>query len=348
METMAPSFGKSDRPAQPDCGREIVGDSLALQAVLARVRHVAPTDSTVLVSGETGTGKELIARAIHDGSSRYRFPLITINCSALPAALVESELFGHERGAFTGALAQRLGRFDLAHRGTLFLDEIGDISLEVQAKLLRVLQYRTFERLGSSQTRTVDVRIVAATNRDLRAAVAAGTFREDLYYRLSVYPIRVPPLRDRRDDIPALVWSIIRRRQSVMGRSIGHIPATVFDALQRRAWPGNIRELENVIERALIHSAGDVLLLADEDDEIAQYSPVPELNTLLSVQRAHIQDVLRACDWRINGSGNAAERLGMHPNTLRFRMKKLGITRVPPSPATPSLFGPAQSPARRA
>jgi transcriptional regulator with GAF, ATPase, and Fis domain len=348
METMPPSFGNSDRPAEPGGGMGIVGDSTALQAALARMRHVAPTDSTVLVSGETGTGKELIARAIHHGSSRYRFPLITINCSALPAALVESELFGHERGAFTGALAQRLGRFDLAHRGTLFLDEIGDISLEVQAKLLRVLQYRTFERLGSSQTRTVDVRIVAATNRDLRAAVAAGTFREDLYYRLSVYPIRLPPLRDRRDDIPALVWSIVRRRQSVMGRSIGHIPATVFDALQRRAWPGNVRELENVIERALIHSAGDVLLLADEDDEIAPYAAVPELNTLLSVQRAHIQDVLRACDWRINGSGNAAERLGMHPNTLRFRMKKLGITRVPPSAATPSLFGPAQSPARRA
>ena len=340
METTAPSFSRYDRPPEAVGGTdEIVGDSAVLQGALARVHHVAPTDSTVLVSGETGTGKELIARAIHEGSSRNRFPLVTINCSALPAALVESELFGHERGAFTGAIAQRLGRFDLAHRGTLFLDEIGDVSLEVQAKLLRVLQYRTFERLGSSHTRTVDVRIIAATNRDLRAAVAAGTFREDLYYRLSVYPIRLPPLRDRRGDIPALVWSIICRRQAAVRRSISHVPPSVLDALQRRTWPGNIRELENVIERALIHSPGDVLRLADEDDDAGACAAAPELNTLLSVQRAHIQDVLRACEWRINGSGNAAERLGMHPNTLRFRMKKLGISRVAPAPTAASLFG---------
>jgi formate hydrogenlyase transcriptional activator len=312
---------------------EIAGESPLLRAALTRLQQVAATDTTVLLLGETGTGKELFARALHASSARSGHPFVTINCAALPPPLVESELFGYERGAFTGAIAQRRGRFDVAHRGTLFLDEIGDLPLEIQAKLLRVLQERAFERLGSSQTHLVDVRIVAATHRDLETAVARGVFREDLYYRLKVFPIRMPPLRERRDDIPALVWAIIRNRQQAIRRSITTVPDSVMSALQAHSWPGNIRELQNVVERALIRSTGSELVLTDEDFDV-DARPLAETKTLKSVERAHIQEVLRDCDWRINGRGNAAERLGLHPNTLRFRMKKLGIARSTPLPAS--------------
>jgi formate hydrogenlyase transcriptional activator len=315
---------------------DISGTSIALRAALARVQQVAATDSTVLLLGETGTGKELFARAIHANSPRRRKALVTLNCAALPASLVETELFGHQRGAFTGAVAERIGRFELAHGGTLFLDEIGDLPLEIQAKLLRVLQDRTFERVGSSQTQKVDVRVIAATNRGLEEAVATDKFRADLYYRLSVFPIRLPPLRERREDIPALVWAIIGKRQQALGRSIKRVPPAVMQQLQAYEWPGNIRELENAIERALIHSSGDSIAL-DDDFSTGEADRQPAAATLLAVERLHIQQVLQDCHWRINGNGNAAERLGLHPNTLRFRMKKLGIVRTASVRPSPSL-----------
>ena len=314
---------------------DIVGNSPALRTALGLLQEVATTDSTALLLGETGTGKELFAKALHIRSARRQFPIVSVNCAALPPTLIESELFGHERGAFTDAVAQRQGRFELAHRGTLFLDEIGDLPLELQAKLLRVLQEGEFERLGASKSRKVDVRIVAATHRDLGQAVAAGEFRDDLFYRLNVFPIRLPPLRERREDIPALVWSIIRKRQRAMHRAVTRVPQNVMDALQRHPWPGNIRELENVVERALIHSTGDTLVLVPDDLEEVETTAVADATSLSSIERAHIEKVLRECGWRINGAGNTAERLGMHPNTLRFRMKKLGIVRSRPVPAPP-------------
>jgi transcriptional regulator with GAF, ATPase, and Fis domain len=314
---------------------DIVGNSPALRTALGLLQEVATTDSTALLLGETGTGKELFARALHMRSARRQFPIISVNCAALPPTLIESELFGHERGAFTDAVAQRQGRFELAHRGTLFLDEIGDLPLELQAKLLRVLQEGEFERVGAARTRKVDVRIVAATHRDLGQAVSAGDFREDLYYRLNVFPIRLPPLRERRDDIPALVWSIIRKRQRAMHRAVTRVSQTVMDALQRHPWPGNIRQLENVVERALIHSTGDTLVLVPDDLEEVETSAVADATSLSSIERSHIEKILRECGWRINGAGNTAERLGMHPNTLRFRMKKLGIVRSRPAAAPP-------------
>jgi formate hydrogenlyase transcriptional activator len=316
---------------------EIVGSSFALRAALNRVRQVAATGSTVLLLGETGTGKELFARAIHANSPRRRQPLVTLNCAALPASLVETELFGHQRGAFTGAVAERIGRFELANRGTLFLDEIGELPLEIQVKLLRVLQERTFERVGSSHTQRTDVRLIAATNRGLDEAVAAGLFRADLFYRLSVFPIRLPPLRERREDIPALVWGIIRKRQQAVGRSIKRVPPDVMHQLQAYRWPGNVRELENVVERALIHSSGDAIAL--DDFNIDAPDSQAGGTTLQTVERDYIQQVLQDCRWRINGSGNAAERLGIHPNTLRFRMKKLGIVRGS-APQPSSVVGP--------
>jgi transcriptional regulator with GAF, ATPase, and Fis domain len=323
-------------PRNPIAGfDDIVGNSPALRTALGLLQEVATTDSTALLLGETGTGKELFAKALHIRSARRQFPIVSVNCAALPPTLIESELFGHERGAFTDAVAQRQGRFELAHRGTLFLDEIGDLPLELQAKLLRVLQEGEFERLGASKSRKVDVRIVAATHRDLGQAVAAGDFREDLYYRLNVFPIRLPPLRERREDIPALVWSIIRKRQRAMHRAVTRVPQNVMEALQRHPWPGNIRQLENVVERALIHSTGDTLVLVPDDLEEVETTAVADATSLSSIERAHIEKILRECGWRINGAGNTAERLGMHPNTLRFRMKKLGIVRSRPVPAPP-------------
>jgi transcriptional regulator with GAF, ATPase, and Fis domain len=257
--------------------------------------------------------------------------LVAVNCAALPPTLIESELFGHERGAFTGAVSLRQGRFELAHRGTLLLDEIGDLPMELQAKLLRVLEEGDFERVGSSHSRKVDVRVIAATHRDLELEVVEGRFRSDLYYRLSVFPIRIPPLRERREDIPLLVWHLIHKWQRAMHRHIKRVPTETMQALERYSWPGNVRELENVIERALIHSTGSALMLLDDAFLKPSVHPIePEDKTLSSVEKAYIEEVLASCGGRINGPGNAAERLGLHPNTLRFRMKKLGIVRREP------------------
>jgi transcriptional regulator with GAF, ATPase, and Fis domain len=307
---------------------DIIGDSPLLRAALARVQEVAPTSATVVLVGETGTGKELFARAVHDRSPRRGRPFVRVNCAALPPTLIESELFGHERGAFTGAISMRQGRFELANKGTIFLDEVGDLPHEVQAKLLRVLQEGEFERVGSSQTRKVDVRVVAATHHDLEAGVAEGRFRADLFYRLSVYPISLPPLRARGEDVPRLVWFFINKRQRALNTRITLVPGPVMTALQEYSWPGNVRELENVVERAMIHSRGDALRLDGGLDERPGAIGIGGPSTSLEdVERRHIEDVLRQCGWRINGSSNAADQLGLHPSTLRFRMSKLGIRR---------------------
>jgi len=307
---------------------EIIGESALLRLALGRVEQVAPTDSTVMLLGESGTGKELFARAVHELSPRRKHPLVRVNCAALPAGLIESELFGHEKGAFTGAVAQRLGRFEVADGGTIFLDEVVELPIDLQGRLLRVLQEGEFERVGSSRTTRVDVRVIAATNRDLEAAVRDGSFRVDLYYRLTIFPIALPPLRDRREDIPPLVWFFITRHQRRMGRQIKRVPRAVMEALQRYDWPGNVRELQNVVERAMIRSTGEVLEIDESFGGGRRRAATPSGDrTLATVERAHIEAVLDECDWRINGPGHAAEKLGLHPNTVRFRMKKLGIVR---------------------
>jgi len=309
---------------------EIVGKSRAIRETLALVAQVAPAPTTVLLLGETGTGKELLAHAIHARSERSARPLIKVNCAALPASLIESELFGHEKGAFTGASSAKAGRFELADGGTLFLDEIGEIPAEIQVKLLRVLQDGEFERVGAVRSRKVDVRIVAATNRDLETAMAKGEFRADLYYRLSAFPIRLPPLRDRREDIPILVWELIHRGQAELDRRIERVPDGAMQALMRYSWPGNIRELGNVIERAMILSPSSTLQLdASFMGRAARVEPAERLD---EVERAHFVRVLERCQWRISGAGNAAAALGMRPSTLRSRLKKLGVER----PAAPS------------
>ena len=304
----------------------IIGQSDGLKYVLYRAEQVAPANTTVLILGETGTGKELIAAAIHNMSPRKERPLITVNCAALPANLIESELFGREKGAFTGADARRVGRFEVAHGSTLCLDEIGELPLELQAKLLRVIQHGEFERLGSSHTIKVDVRIVATTNRDLEEEVRKGRFRQDLYYRLNVFPITVPPLRQRKEDIPLLVEAFIARYSRKLGKQITSVQKKTMKTLQDYPWPGNVRELESIIERAVILCPGPVLQLADKLD-ISSPPLSSAIRTLEEVERNQIQKILSETRWRIEGKDGAAAILGLHPSTLRARMHKLGILR---------------------
>ena len=306
---------------------EIVGESAALKRVLSQVETVAPTDSSVLILGETGTGKEVIARAIHDLSPRRERTFVKVNCAAIPTGLLESELFGHEKGAFTGAIAQKVGRFELAHHGTLFLDEVGDIPLELQPKLLRVLQEKEFERLGSTRTQRVDVRVVAATNRDLTQMVEDRLFRSDLYYRLNVFPIVVPPLRERTEDIPLLVRYFAQKHARGMDRRIESIPSEEMEALTRYSWPGNVRELENLIERAVILSRGPTLHVPLPEERLSGEAPAAAVVTLEAAEREHILRALRDTNWVIAGPQGAAARLGMKRTTLQSRMAKLGITR---------------------
>jgi formate hydrogenlyase transcriptional activator len=307
---------------------EIIGASAVLKKVLERVSDVAGTDSSVLITGETGTGKELIARAVHQRSKRAQKALIKVNCAALPVGLSESELFGHEKGAFTGAVSRHIGRFELADGGTILLDEIGDLSLEVQAKLLRVLQEREFERVGGTQSIKVDVRVIAATNRNLEEAVKHNRFRADLYYRLNVFPIHLPPIRERRDDIPLLARFFVNRYMIKMGKRIEKIAPDAMDRLVAYSWPGNIRELENIIERAVILCKGPTLHV---EDELAPSHPAGTEDlrplTLEDVERGHIVKVLEQTRGVIEGHAGAAKILKIHPNTLRSRMQKLGIQR---------------------
>ncbi len=306
---------------------EIVGSSAAMRKVFREVEQVARTDSTVLITGETGTGKELVARAIHRASRRSERVLVKVNCAALSAGLIESELFGHEKGAFTGALTRRIGRFELAAGGSIFLDEIGDLPAELQAKLLRVLQEGEFERVGGSQPLTVDVRVIAATNRDLEKAVEEGRFRPDLYYRLKVFPVHVPALRERREDIPLLVTYFARKYGEKLGKRLETVPQPTLDALLSYSWPGNVRELANVIERAAILSRGSELDLADWRAQPGPQGEAERALTLDAVQRQHIIAVLKRTGWRVSGPLGGARILGMKPTTLRARMKKLGIVR---------------------
>ncbi|MFC1572297.1 sigma 54-interacting transcriptional regulator, partial [Candidatus Eisenbacteria bacterium] len=328
---------------------EIVGESAALQAVLQKIQQVAATDASVLITGETGTGKGLVARAIHNLSSRSDRPLVGINCSALPGSLIETELFGHEKGAFTGALGKKIGRFELADGGTVFLDEIGDLAPDLQVKLLRVLQEGEFERIGSTKTIQVDVRVIAATNRNLKDAIAADRFRSDLFYRLNVFPIVVPPLRERLEDIPLLVSHIVHNKKDVVGKTIDEVPREVIDAMMAYDWPGNVRELENVIAHSAILSPGSRLELCElfgpgqetrghhchggtsrnAGVSSSSFDPAPsqEPQTLEALERAHILSVLEGCGWKISGKGNASEILGLNASTLRSRMRKLGVER---------------------
>jgi len=306
---------------------QIVGSSPALEAVLEQVERVGPTDATVLILGETGTGKELVAQAVHNISARCNRRFVKVNCAAIPFDLLESELFGHERGAFTGAIAQRVGRFELAHQGTLFLDEVGDIPLGLQPKLLRVLQEREFERLGSGQTHKVDVRLIAATHRNLTDLVKQDKFRSDLYYRLNVFPVSVPPLRERREDIPALVSHFVKFYGRRMGKPIEEIPTGTMAALASYSWPGNIRELQNLIERAVILAIDGVLPnpLRSSPSEITTWSDAR--STLAEVERGIILRVLENRNWVIGGAKGAAFELGLKRTTLIYKMKKLGISR---------------------
>jgi len=321
-------FGSADQDAKPRKFEQIIGNSPALESVLEQVEQVAPTNSTVLIQGETGTGKELIARAIHNLSSRCGRPFIKLNCAAIPFDLLESELFGHERGAFTGAIAQKVGRFELADKGTLFLDEVGDIPLALQPKLLRVLQEQEFERLGSGRTHQVDVRLVAATHRNLVEMVKGNGFRSDLYYRLNVFPVSLPPLRARREDLPALVEHFVETYARRMGKQIEHVPPETMAALSSYQWPGNIRELQNFIERSVILSSENVL-----DAPLASLKSATEVEslgpiTLEDAERDHIRKTLEQTRWVVAGPNGAAARLGIKRSTLYFRMQKLGISRT--------------------
>ena len=306
---------------------QIIGSSASLGVVLAKVDLVAPTDSTVLVLGETGTGKELVARAVHNLSRRAGRPFVKVNCAAIPFDLLESELFGHERGAFTGAIAQKIGRFEMADTGSLFLDEIGDIPLALQSKLLRVLQEQEFERLGSCRTHRINVRLIAATHRDLACMIARSEFRSDLYYRLNVFPVVLPPLRNRKSDIPELVSYFVRILSQRMGKSIHHVPPETMAAFASYSWPGNIRELQNLVERAVILSCDGVLpnpLPINHQDTVAVISNSTDLK---EVDRALILQALEAADWVVGGPVGAAVKLGLNRTTLAYKMNKLGLFR---------------------
>jgi transcriptional regulator with GAF, ATPase, and Fis domain len=325
--TVGPSEDCCSQGSRARRFEQIIGDSSALEAVLEGVKRVAPTSSTVLIQGETGTGKELIARAVHNISPRCGRPFIKLNCAAIPLDLLESELFGHEKGAFTGAIAQKLGRFELANGGTLFLDEVGDIPPSLQPKLLRVLQEQEFERLGSSQTHQVDVRLVAATHRDLTEMVRNGEFRSDLYFRLNVFPVVLPPLRERREDIPALVAHFVEILGRRIGREIDHIPDETMLALCSYDWPGNIRELQNLIERAVILSEDGVLPNPMITASTQRISIAPAPTTLVDSERALILRTLEAAGWVIGGRDGAAARLGLKRTTLIYKMQRHGISR---------------------
>jgi formate hydrogenlyase transcriptional activator len=318
----------ADQDRNPRRFEQLIGKSLALEAVLEQVQQVAPTGSTVLIQGETGTGKELIARSVHDSSPRFARPFIKLNCAAIPFDLLESELFGHEKGAFTGAIAQKVGRFESADKGTLFLDEVGDIPLALQPKLLRVLQEQEFERLGSTRTHRVDVRLVAATHRNLVEMVKRSEFRSDLYYRLNVFPIQLPSLRARREDVPALVEHFVAIYARRMDKQIDHISSETMAALVSYPWPGNIRELQNFIERSVILTSGNVL-----QAPLATLSSAGEVEslgaiTLEDAERDHIRKTLEQTRWVVAGPNGAAARLGIKRSTLYFRMQKLGISRT--------------------
>ena len=326
---MTPSecFDGSSDHYRPRKFERLIGNSRALEEVLEGVKRVAPTSSTVFIQGETGTGKELIARAIHNASPRFARPFIKLNCAAIPLDLLESELFGHEKGAFTGAIAQKLGRFEIADKGTLFLDEVGDIPPALQPKLLRVLQEQEFERLGSSRTHRVDVRLVAATHRDLAEMVRNGQFRSDLYFRLNVFPVLLPPLRERREDIPALVAHFVESLGRLVGRQIDHIPTETMLALRSYDWPGNIRELQNLIERAIILSVDGVLPNPLLPSGPKHFGVFPTGITLIDSERALILRTLEAVGWVIGGRDGAAARLGLKRTTLICKMQRHGIFR---------------------
>ena len=321
------SSGLGDRDRSQRRFEQIIGNSSALESVFGEVERVAPTDSTVLIQGETGTGKELIARAIHNISSRCGRPFVKLNCAAIPFDLLESELFGHERGAFTGAIAQKIGRFEAADKGTLFLDEVGDIPLALQPKLLRVLQEQEFERLGSARTHQVDVRLLAATHRNLPHMVKRGEFRSDLYYRMNVFPIVLPPLRARSEDIPDLVQHFVEIYGRRMGKQIERVPAETMSALTSYGWPGNIRELQNFIERSVILSDGTVLRPPLAELKHSGCAESLGAITLKDAERDHILKILSQTRWVVAGPNGAAARLGMKRSTLYFRMQKLGISR---------------------
>ncbi len=312
------------RPANPVAPGQIVAESAAARLALTQIAHVAPTNATVLLTGETGSGKEVFAQAIHDMNSRQRRPMVRVNCAAIPAGLLESELFGHERGAFTGALSQQIGRFEQAHGSTIFLDEIGEMPLDGQVKLLRVLQTKEVERVGGNRSVKIDVRIIAATNRELERAVESREFRADLYYRLNIFPVHVPPLRERVDDIPALVWSFVDDISAACGKQIDSISRESMSALQRYSWPGNVRELRNVIERAVIVAASPHLRV--ETPRLAAGARLATLR-LEEVEVDHIRTVLDKTSWRIRGAAGAADLLGLKPTTLESRMTKFGIRR---------------------